>query len=329
MERPKSAKYNFERYKKSVGQQNRSQFTTGSSITKSNTPVYSDYVGHNDLITSPSPLTKQQQQQQQQFIEDAYREQRMQATKSAFVVRPQSARHNLEKYRQDVLAERQRKLEKLNQQYENGGGGNNMVETTSSTVCVYMEAENGGGREENELLVDDDDQDLDNLDTLLIREDMASLSDELEVANGGQQHSQNQIVLLNNKQPKTKGGGGGGGGKSNGNGMIAGVTKKTKLLNKRNTGATTNSTAMNVGQTVIDPTLPNKNASLNHYTTFRPTAVTTNYSTQAASLGNNNSNTSILVNQHQQQVIIKNLFGGLNSITVEVEQYAMEILVTS
>lgn len=59
----------------------------------------------------------------------------------------------------------------------------------------------------------------------------------------------------------------------------ADVKKKTKLLSKRNTGATStaeNSTNMDVGAT-----MPNKNQSLNHYTTFRPTAVTTNYSTQS------------------------------------------------
>ena len=146
MERPKSAKHNAERSKKSayanfkrINRALESQAPSGHHQSMYNT-------GGSDLLPPPNHVNDydlisitptannsnanyayhHQHGNQQAFVEIAdsivirqRKEQRFQTSKSAVVggsiakLRPQSARHNLEKYRQDVIIEQQRKLQKL------------------------------------------------------------------------------------------------------------------------------------------------------------------------------------------------------------------------
>lgn len=160
MERPKSAKYNLERYKKASA--HASRFNRAQNCS--------------DAETHQAEV-------------------RYQASKSAYVgrLRPKSARHNMDRYRQEAVAQ--------------------------------------------EEVVDAEEDDLDDLEGLLIgEEDSAS--------------------ELDSDSAETR--------KKN----------KTKLLSRRVVNA-----RLTVGPQIPLNTMPNKTSNLNTYTTFRPTAVTTNYST--------------------------------------------------
>ena len=182
MERPKSAKYNLERYKK-------------ASAHASRFNRVQNYECETDETHAPLD------------------ERRYQCSKSAYVgrLRPKSARHNLDKYRQDALRDKQIQISKAAVNHE-------------------------------EETLDADDDEIDNLEGLLIgEEDSASELDS------------DSITQETKKKNKNK----------------------TKLLSKRAVNS-----RHTVGPQVILNNLPNKTSNLNTYTTFRPTAVTTNYSTK-------------------------------------------------
>ena len=104
MERPKSAKFNIERmerYQKSAypiaKRVNNKQISNKSQENSESNAQNTDEINQSSMTCR--------------------KEQRLLASKSAFVgsihLRPQSARHNLEKYRQDVYLEKQKKMEIL------------------------------------------------------------------------------------------------------------------------------------------------------------------------------------------------------------------------
>lgn len=301
MERPKSAKYNIERYKSSISySSSNSNRKNGNRIAAKqpqpqlpNRDEYLD-INKNDLsLVTPSPA---------QFIIDddddddrVYsnaKQKRLQTSKSAYVagsLRPQSAKHDLEKYRQDVLLERKKKLEKLNQpNYNNNVNSINPISNNNNNAG---ESTVTNDKNSTTLLADDDENDFQNLGNVIIRDDVDSSDDDDKSADEADEYllidnqpsykNNNQLKDANNKNNSSK---------TNNNPT---ANKSSKLLNKRNTGAVVG----NGRQATSN--LPNKTASLNHYTTFRPTAVTTNYST---SLPNDDEDpASILVNQHQHQ----------------------------
>lgn len=198
MERPKSAKYNIERVKKS------SSYLNGQA--KPNAQSVNDELLESDLNVS-----------------------RYNQSKSAYISRPQSARHNLDKYRQDVKNER--------------------IEPPPPAHSQHLIDTSRNNNEIVDLLMNQDD--LDKMDALLIREDEDSSSSDLESL-----HS-----LSNNKISTQKV-------------SLKPVKKPSKLLSKRNTGV--------VVASVKEPLANNKSVLLNQYhTTFRPTAVTTNYSSSS------------------------------------------------
>lgn len=202
MERPKSAKYNLERYREATNRASKNSTTLDSQLA--------DEDLGNMIEDSPPPPPHQ-------FT----REERMQASKSAFVVRPQSARHNLAKYRQDVLNERQRKLEQLNHEYNNNNQINSNTMTTTTTTLTTPRDNNTDGDddddddndvdyENNDLLIDDDDKDLNRLEALQVRDDFeleSSSEDENNNRDNNldnnqqpqQRQQQNRVVLTNNK----------------------------------------------------------------------------------------------------------------------------------
>ncbi len=105
MERPKSAKHNLERLKKSFYLKR----TQNRNATSSST---ANYRPHDDgMIFDRNDENEENSETDQEMRQ--YKEQRMKASKSAFAVRPKSARHNLQKYRQDVINEKQEKIESL------------------------------------------------------------------------------------------------------------------------------------------------------------------------------------------------------------------------
>lgn len=184
MERPKSAKYNLERYKKASA--HASRFNRVQN--------YEDETG--------------------ETRKNGLEERRYQCSKSAYAgrLRPKSARHNLEKYRQDALREQQLQISKTNV------------------------------NQDKEDTLDADEDEIDNLEGLLIgEEDSVSELD-------------SDSIATQETKKKSK--------------------NKAKLLSKRAVNA-----RLTVGPQVLLNNLPNKNSNLNTYTTFRPTAVTTNYST--------------------------------------------------
>jgi len=91
MERPKSAKHNLER--------------SMAGYRPNDEEMMFDETNDN----RQDPETDQEIRQR--------KDQRMMASKSAFAVRPKSARHNLEKYRQDVRSENQEKFENLKKKH--------------------------------------------------------------------------------------------------------------------------------------------------------------------------------------------------------------------
>lgn len=128
MERPKSAKHNIERYKKSFYSNYKRNMTANRNLAYSTNTNYSD--NENNIIYQNLKLKTANKNNNENLImndQDANdhadsqirsrKEQRMQMSKSAFAgsiakLRPQSARHNLEKYRQDVLLEKQKNMQK-------------------------------------------------------------------------------------------------------------------------------------------------------------------------------------------------------------------------
>lgn len=160
MERPKSAKYNMERYKKS------SAFA--SKFNKTQNTIDNDLI-----IQSQSP---------QLSIEDTNSNRRFQTSKSAFVgnvtkLRPQSARHNLEKYRQDVLIDQQKlKLQQQKFHQLQPCQTPSLIDETNVDVLItqHLDQEVEIEVEVEEEEEEDDDDDLDNLEGLLIREEDSS-----------------------------------------------------------------------------------------------------------------------------------------------------------
>ncbi|CAF0713822.1 unnamed protein product, partial [Brachionus calyciflorus] len=217
MERPKSAKYNLERYKKSSAHASRFNRNYIENIAETNENLDTAIIDEN-----------------------VNNSKRYQGSKSAYVgnvrLRPQSARHNLEKYRQDIVREQQLKILKL------------------------KESENLDNVQKDPDPIVDQEDDLDNLDGLLIGEEDST--SELD--------SNESLTNLDlNKKIKNK--------------KLSKLNKK-KLLSKR----TGTNTVVTVGPQVIlnNQNLPQKTANLNVYTTFRPTAVTTNYSTNSNTKSN-------------------------------------------
>lgn len=113
MERPKSAKHNIERFKKSFYNSYKRSLTSRnvSSLNDSFANDENDHDNSNselDLV-SPSELIRSR------------KEQRKMASKSAYAgsmkLRPSSARHNLDKYRHDVMIE---SMKKQTQEADNG-----------------------------------------------------------------------------------------------------------------------------------------------------------------------------------------------------------------
>lgn len=267
MERPKSAKYNMERYKKS------SAFA--AKFNKISTAQNNFNLVENSL-TSQTP----------QLIEDSTStfinsnsihnqntsNKRFQTSKSAYVgkLRPQSARHNLEKYRQDVIREQnQRKIQLSNQTDENS-----MNVLLTNNLNLNQEQNNEEEEEEEE-----------DLDGILIREEESS--SEIE---SNESLSQNDLNVLTTKSNKK-------------------LKNKKKLLSKRTGPINPATTVITVGpQVIVNSTnLPNKTAGLNHYTTFRPTAVTTNYSTSLQKAQNTYSK---VVHLHPERVGADLIGGG-------------------
>lgn len=108
MERPKSAKHNIERFKKSFyinykrNLNMRNQNKTNTSYVDSEN-MFDGQNNENLMLDKDHELNNIDQMRNR-------KEQRMMASKSAFAgsmahLRPKSARHNLEKYRQDVQQE--------------------------------------------------------------------------------------------------------------------------------------------------------------------------------------------------------------------------------
>lgn len=331
MERPKSAKHNLERYKKSaytnykrnnrVSNNTSSQSSYLDNSSSTNTSFYFNnnttniQANDTDLI-STTPI-------EAQFVEDngnltpsalRRKEQRYQTSKSAFVgsiskLRPQSARHNLEKYRQDVLIEQQRKLQKLQllqqQQQQVLSVTPNQMQQDINQIEPDIE---------NNLVVnttnmfgdDDDDDDIDNLDGLLIREEDSSsdLDSNHSGSNKNLADPSKTNLKKSNKIKLTAI-------NPNNNTQQTSLNKKSKLLARRTGGPTNPANPTNGANNNNNlrlsaakehaqlANLPNKSASFNHYTTFRPTAVTTTYSTNPLQPSSNIN--SILVQQQQQQ----------------------------
>ena len=335
MERPKSAKHNLERYKKSaytnykrnnrVSNNTSSQSSYLDNSSSTNTSFYFNNINNNTIqpndtdLISTTPI-------EAQFVEDngnltpsalRRKEQRYQTSKSAFVgsiskLRPQSARHNLEKYRQDVLLEQQRKLQKLQllqqQQQQVLSVTPNQMQQDINQIEPNNDIENNIVNA-NMFGDDDDDDDIDNLDGLLIREEDSS--SDLDSNHSGSNKNladpsktnlkkSNKIKLTainpnNNNNNNTQQ-------------TSTSLNKKSKLLARRTGGPTNPANPTNGANNLRlsaakehaqHANLPNKSASFNHYTTFRPTAVTTTYSTNPLQPSNNIN--SILVQQQQQQ----------------------------
>ena len=126
MERPKSAKHNIERYKKSFYSNYKRNMTANRNLANSTNTNYPDNENNNVIyqnhkinkINNKNNNNENLNMNDQQEVKDR-KEQRMQMSKSAFAgsiakLRPQSARHNLEKYRQDVLIEKQKNMQHKN-----------------------------------------------------------------------------------------------------------------------------------------------------------------------------------------------------------------------
>ena len=151
MERPKSAKNNIERFKKSLMKRN---------LTLADPFANDENDGERDLASS-SELR-------------ARKEQRKLASKSAYAgqplnvsTRPQSARHNLDKYRHDVM------IEKLREQQQHESPKKHMASSHQEHKLKNIEnfedvSSTNMNMSGQTALVEDN---LDSLDGLLIREE--------------------------------------------------------------------------------------------------------------------------------------------------------------
>jgi hypothetical protein len=286
MERPKSAKYNIERVKKSSNYLGTSKPT---NITNHNNPTLRNKTKNNNDSDS----------NQYNVVVD-----RSQISKSAYITRPQSARHNLDKYRQDVMIERQRKLNLITQlDHLNNNNNNNDNNTQNNNIY--------------DLLMDEDD--LDKMDTLLINEapDSSGNTSGAESSDADSNHSYsiNHSNLVNTKLQKLKPINNNQINKkfSNTNNKI---NKNSKLLSKRNTGVVVGMGGLNDPEAPINHStsslgsqqqqqqlFTNKSVKINQYTTFRPTAVTTSYSTSPLIHHHHHNNNPPSLNNNQLLVI--------------------------
>jgi hypothetical protein len=347
MERPKSAKYNIERVKKSSTYLNTSAKRQVSNLSNgsdennnNNRPIPAQRTTIHTNIDTGGDVGDPQQVQQTLFD-------RQQQSKSAYIPRPQSARHNLDKYRQDVLVERQKKLT------IGGGEGNEdasgaVIPNTTAVVAAVVH----DPAAIFDLLMDEDD--MDKLDALLIREDADSSSSDIEsnhssLSNNTNPGNQSTINNNNNNNINAMNGNGGGPQKmklkpvasnqinnhNRSKKLNSGLSvseqlssvppsgnsnnRKSKLLAKRNTGSG--------GENNSHHQLANKSVLLNQYTTFRPTAVTTNYSSSplGVSSASNNSNghhQTTVITLHPVNGVIGNnneMSGGLNDTLIGSE----------
>ena len=131
MERPKSAKFNSERFQKSA---NTKRVIVKAVENSENEEKVSKSVLIKEELADDEPMKRRDDEAARRR-----KEQRLMASKSAFAgtarLRPQSARHNLEKYRQDVLIEKQRKLEML-QKLQQLNSNNNPTENQENQKNV-------------------------------------------------------------------------------------------------------------------------------------------------------------------------------------------------
>ena len=184
MERPKSAKHNIERLRKSAYLNklnlinnrhfNNNSTNTNYTVVRSQDDNIDDYDDDLDDDDYNSILTIRR------------KEQRLQASKSAYIgglsaakQRPQSARHNLDKYRNDILLEKQKKLEliqKIYNQQNNPYHDDVDAHHTMNVVTTPQDfIKNNETNNSVEAMFPNDD--IDNLDGLLIREEEDSSSE--------------------------------------------------------------------------------------------------------------------------------------------------------
>ncbi len=283
-----------------------------------------------DSLRSTPQLHLQHHQQplidQQQISNNNRRnlELRYQQCKSAYVgsvtanlARPQSARHNLEKYRKDAILEHQRRL--LQQQYEQQQQQKQQEEEQQMEIKQQQKT--------NSMNDDQQNDDLDSLEDLLIREDEDS-SSECESLNN-ENHATNEISYntnnnINNSKVQSN--------KAQQNKNTMNNKKNSKLLALRNSTSTTlpggngsnqqtkkasinslmngssstinNNTSVNI----VTTNSANSSSKFNQYTTFRPTAVTTTYQTPTSTTGVNHNNplsnnTNLIVNRQGSSTV--------------------------
>lgn len=180
MERPKSAKHNIERLRKSA------------YLNKLNL-INNRHFNNNSTNTNYT-VVRSQDDNIDDLDDDDYnsiltirrKEQRLQASKSAYIgglsaakQRPQSARHNLDKYRNDILLEKQKKLEliqKIYNQQNNPYHDDVDAHHTMNVVTTPQDfIKNNETNNSVEAMFPNDD--IDNLDGLLIREEEDSSSE--------------------------------------------------------------------------------------------------------------------------------------------------------
>jgi hypothetical protein len=134
MERPKSAKHNLERLKKSFYlKRNQNRNVTSSSMA--------GYRPNDEEMMFDETNENRQDPETDQEIRQR-KDQRMMASKSAFAVRPKSARHNLEKYRQDVRSEKQEKIENLKKKHRQ----NEDINSVSGSIENMEDFQKNDGR---------------------------------------------------------------------------------------------------------------------------------------------------------------------------------------
>jgi hypothetical protein len=180
MERPKSAKHNLERFKKS---------NTNVKIVNqhlNNSINDSDSMNESLIIQTPPPKTHSPQMQPVAAMRTSSKSAHVSNSGNFYNLRPQSARHNLEKYRHDVIMEQKRKKEK-NKHLQN------QIRTEKSTLSNDIE------------LIDDDEKDIDVLDSLNIRDEDDSSSDiEIDDNNNNNNNQNDNYSRSNKKQQNNK-----------------------------------------------------------------------------------------------------------------------------
>jgi len=310
MERPKSAKHNIERLRKSayLNKLNMINNRHFNNSTNSNRPPQQQH--NENLISSitPSPThhhnhhnfdEKTNHIQDLDDDDEEYnhimairrKEQRLLATKSAYISglsiakqRPQSARHNLDKYRNDVLVEKQKKLELIQQIYKTNNNNTNITNITENNdFNTPMNVQDNLSNQENisnpnqifESMFDNED--IDNLDGLFIREE--------EDSNSESDYTDSKATFNNNKNNL----------KSNTNHSklkTHSQQQKSKLLAKRI--ANTKENNNNNNDNNINPTNTNSKSSDNQ-----------NLNLIAATHGQD-------VNPNQMRIYRENTFNHLN-----------------